>query len=110
MSITRRSFITNTAAFAGLTTFPLGHTLAKTVPPSEQIRVAGIGLGPRGRKLLQSFLSQPDVKFVAIADEGFLSVVVELKSDGGVSFLLGSFDYVHQADAIDGAFVVDLIA
>ena len=68
MPITRRSFITNTAAFAGLTTFPLGTTLAKTVPPSEQIRVAGIGLGPRGRKLMQSFLSQPDVKFVAIAD------------------------------------------
>ena len=68
MTITRRSFITQTAAFAGLSTFPLGHALANSVPPSEQIRVAGIGLGGRGRVVLNSFLSQPDVKFVAIAD------------------------------------------
>ncbi len=68
MSITRRSFIAQTTAFAGLTTFPIGKTLAKPAPPSEQIRVAGIGLGPRGRKDLESFLIQPDVKFVAIAD------------------------------------------
>lgn len=68
MPTTRRSFITQTAAFAGLTAFPVGHVLAKSAPPSEQIRVAGIGLGPRGRVLLESILIQPDVRFVAIAD------------------------------------------
>ncbi len=38
-------------------------------PPSGRIVMAGIGLGSRGRKVLrESFLIQPDVQFVAIAD------------------------------------------
>jgi predicted dehydrogenase len=38
------------------------------VQPSERIVVGGIGLGPRGRKVLNSFLKQPDCQFIATAD------------------------------------------
>jgi predicted dehydrogenase len=39
-----------------------------TVAPSNRIVVGGIGLGPRGQEVLRSFLQQPDVQFVMIAD------------------------------------------
>ena len=68
MSISRRSFITKSAALAGLSTFHISRRLAGAAPPSEQIRMAGIWLGPRGRKDLESFLDQPDVRFVASVD------------------------------------------
>jgi predicted dehydrogenase len=38
------------------------------VPPSERIRVAGIGIGRRGEYDLGCFLQQPDVQFVAVCD------------------------------------------
>lgn len=38
------------------------------VAPSNRIVLGGIGLGPRGRKVLERFLSQDDCQFVAIAD------------------------------------------
>jgi len=38
------------------------------VAPSNRIVVGGVGLGPRGREVLKSFLSQPDAQFVMIAD------------------------------------------
>ncbi|MGI9177085.1 MAG: Gfo/Idh/MocA family protein [Pirellulales bacterium] len=37
-------------------------------PPSERIRVAGIGIGRRGEYDLGCFLQQPDVQFVAVCD------------------------------------------
>ena len=37
-------------------------------PPSERIVLGGIGLGPRGRQVLDDFLKQDDVQFVAVAD------------------------------------------
>jgi len=37
-------------------------------PPSERVRVAGIGIGRRGEYDLGCFLQQPDVQFVAICD------------------------------------------
>ena len=38
------------------------------VPPSERIRVGGIGIGRRGEYDLGCFLQQPDVEFVAVCD------------------------------------------
>jgi len=38
------------------------------VPPSERIRVGGIGIGRRGEYDLGCFLQQPDVQFVAVCD------------------------------------------
>ena len=70
MNQKRRQFLRSTAMLAGLPAmFPsrmYGQT--GTVAPNEQITVAGIGLGPRGRQVLKCFLAQPDVRFVAIAD------------------------------------------
>ena len=37
-------------------------------PPSERVRVAGIGIGRRGEYDLGCFLQQPDVQFVAVCD------------------------------------------
>jgi predicted dehydrogenase len=39
-----------------------------TVAPSNRIVMGGIGIGPRGRLVLECFLAQPDVQFVAVAD------------------------------------------
>jgi predicted dehydrogenase len=38
------------------------------VPPSDRVVLGAIGIGNRGREVLLSFLSQPDVQFVAICD------------------------------------------
>lgn len=68
MNTTRRSFLTRGSAIAGLTALAPGHLLSKPVGANDKVRVAGIGLGRRGRQVLKAFLDQPDVKFVAIAD------------------------------------------
>jgi len=71
MHLNRRKFLTRTAAAASaaaiLPSTAFGETTRRAAP-NRRITVAGIGLGPRGRNLLQSFLAQPDVQFVAIAD------------------------------------------
>lgn len=70
MKLTRRHFLKSTAVAVGFPTIIRSSALGKngTVAPSNRIVVAGIGLGPRGREDLKSFLSQKDVQFVAIAD------------------------------------------
>ena len=70
MKSTRRKFISSTAAALGFTTLTPRHAFAQQtkVGANDQITVAGIGLGPRGREVIKSFLSQSDVRFVAIAD------------------------------------------
>lgn len=70
MKSTRRSFISSTAAALGFTTLTPRHAFAQQskVGANDKITVAGIGLGPRGREVIKSFLSQSDVRFVAIAD------------------------------------------
>ena len=42
--------------------------LAGAVPPSDRINVAGLGIGGRGERVLDSFLKQEDVQFRAICD------------------------------------------
>lgn len=37
-------------------------------PPSDRVTLAGLGIGSRGTRVLESFLSQPDVQFLAICD------------------------------------------
>jgi predicted dehydrogenase len=67
---TRRNFIKQAAWLAGMPTIIPASVLGKNgnVAPSNQVVVGGIGLGPRGREVLKPFLSQADVRFVAIAD------------------------------------------
>jgi predicted dehydrogenase len=68
MKPTRREFLTQAAALAGASVIIPSQTFGKKVAANDKINVAGIGLGPRGRKLLSWFLPQPDIQFVAIAD------------------------------------------
>lgn len=67
---TRRNFIKAAALTIGMPTIIPASALGKngTVAPSNRIVMGGIGIGPRGRKVLACFLKQPDVQFVAIAD------------------------------------------
>ena len=68
---TRRTFL-KTAAVASIAmpTIIPGSALGKNgkVAPSNRLVMGGIGIGPRGRKVLSCFLQQPDVQFVTIAD------------------------------------------
>ncbi len=70
MTSNRRTFIKHAACFTGMSAIIRGSTpenVGKSAP-GERITVGGIGLGPRGREVLKPFLSQADVRFVAIAD------------------------------------------
>ncbi len=42
--------------------------LAGAIPPSDRVNVAGLGIGGRGERDLESFLAQNDVQFRAICD------------------------------------------
>jgi predicted dehydrogenase len=42
--------------------------LGGAAPPSDRITLGGLGIGGRGARDLRSFLSQPDVQFLAICD------------------------------------------
>jgi len=67
---TRRNFLKTAALAIGMPTIIPASALGKNgaVAPSNRIVMGGIGIGPRGRKVLSCFLQQPDVQFVAIAD------------------------------------------
>lgn len=42
--------------------------LAGATPPSDRITLGGLGIGSRGGRVLQSFLAQSDLQFLAICD------------------------------------------
>ena len=67
---TRREFLKKSALAIGMPTIIPASVLGKngTIAPSNRIVMGGIGIGPRGRKVLARFLAQPDVQFVAVAD------------------------------------------
>ena len=66
----RRKFLKQAALFGGAPMIVPSSVLGlgDKVAPSNRITVGGIGLGPRGRKVLSSFLVQEDCQFVGIAD------------------------------------------
>ncbi|MEO0452526.1 MAG: Gfo/Idh/MocA family oxidoreductase [Verrucomicrobiota bacterium] len=67
---TRRSFIKTSALFAGMPMIIPASVLGQNgkVAPSNRITVGGIGLGGRGRKVLDAFFKHSDFQFLAIAD------------------------------------------
>jgi len=69
-STNRRRFLRNAALTIGAPMIIPSSVLGRNgkVAPSNQIVVGGVGLGPRGRKVLSCFLKQTDARFVAIAD------------------------------------------
>lgn len=70
MKSSRRTFLKVTASVIGFPSFIPSSALGKagSVAPSNRIVVGGIGIGPRGRILLRTFLDQPDIQFVAVCD------------------------------------------
>jgi predicted dehydrogenase len=66
----RRDFIKKSALIAGMPMIIPASILGQNgkTAPSNRIVVGGIGLGPRGRQVLNAFFKQSDFQFVAIAD------------------------------------------
>jgi predicted dehydrogenase len=72
-SLTRRQFLTRGIMAAGAAAVPCLAPISAlgrggTVPPSERIAMAGIGMGGRGSYDLGVMLSQPDVQWRAVCD------------------------------------------
>ncbi|MEM7143501.1 MAG: Gfo/Idh/MocA family oxidoreductase [Verrucomicrobiota bacterium] len=68
---TRRKFLKTAAVAAiGMPTIIPASALGRDgiVAPSNRIVLGGIGLGPRGRKVLDAFFQHDDCQFIAIAD------------------------------------------
>ncbi|HOS92417.1 MAG TPA: Gfo/Idh/MocA family oxidoreductase [Armatimonadota bacterium] len=71
--LSRREFVRRSVVLGGTVVLPYvvpGRALGKdgAVAPSERVVVGAIGIGPRGKTVLDSFFAQPDVQFVAICD------------------------------------------
>ncbi|OVE75861.1 hypothetical protein BVX97_03380 [bacterium E08(2017)] len=66
----RRAFLKHSAIVAGAPMIIPGSALGLNgkVAPSNRIVLGGIGIGGRGRKVLNAFLKQPDCQFIATAD------------------------------------------
>ncbi len=66
----RRKFIKQVALISGMPAIIPASVLGRNgnVAPSNQIVLGAVGIGPRGREVLKEFLSQQDVRFVAVAD------------------------------------------
>jgi predicted dehydrogenase len=68
-STSRRSFLKQAAAIGMPAIIPASALgLNGTVAPSNRITMAAIGIGPRGRLVLDTFLKQADARFVAVCD------------------------------------------
>lgn len=67
---TRRNFMKKAAVTVAAPTIIPSSVLGRNgnVAPSNKIVLGGVGLGPRGRRVLDSFVRQPDVRFVTVAD------------------------------------------
>lgn len=70
---TRRGFLRASSAAGAAAAMPLvvpGRVLGRDggVAPSNRIVLAGIGIGPRGRQVLQAMLAEKDVHAVATCD------------------------------------------
>jgi hypothetical protein len=70
MDLTRRGFLKRAAFLASVPTIVPSSVFGRDgkVPPSERIILGGIGIGSRGRGVLQWMLPEPDVQFVATCD------------------------------------------
>ncbi len=70
MKSSRRNFVKNSSlAAAGFFIVPR-HVLGGTgfVPPSDTLRIAGIGAGGKGRSDISSFAESPNVQIVSLCD------------------------------------------
>lgn len=67
---TRRDFLKTAAATFGMPMILPASALGRdgAVAPSNRIALGAIGIGPRGRVVLEAFLKQPDAQFVTVCD------------------------------------------
>jgi predicted dehydrogenase len=67
--ISRRQFVSSSAAMAALTIVP-AHVLARAgrVPPSETIQIAGVGIGGVGHGQIRAIGEQRNTKIVVLCD------------------------------------------
>ena len=67
---TRRDFLKMAVATVGMPTIIPASALGRdgTVAPSNRIALGAIGIGPRGRYVLEAFLNHPDAQFVTVCD------------------------------------------
>jgi len=67
---TRRAFLRTTTAAIGMPAIIPGSALGLNgaVAPSNRITMAAIGIGPRGRQVLSTFLNQADARIVMVCD------------------------------------------
>ena len=70
MTTTRRNFLKQAAWVAAIPTIIPSKVLGRNgnIAPSNKIVLGAIGIGPRGRDVLRTFLPEKDVQFVAVAD------------------------------------------
>ena len=70
MKTTRREFLHKTALAIAMPTIIPSRVLGRdgAVAPSNRIALGAIGIGPRGRLVLDAFLKQPDAQFVTVCD------------------------------------------
>lgn len=66
--ISRRAFIGGALSSAAFTIVPCRVLGGGTIPPSEKITIACVGIGSQGTRVLMDFLKQPDVQVVAVCD------------------------------------------
>ena len=66
--MTRREFVEAAGIAAGASAVLGDPAIASAAPASEKVRLVLIGAGSRGNQLLSSFLPQPEVEIVGIAD------------------------------------------
>ena len=70
MKTTRREFLHKSALAIAMPAIIPASALGRdgTVAPSNRIALGAIGIGPRGRLVLDAFLKQPDAQFVTVCD------------------------------------------
>ncbi|MGH9541291.1 MAG: Gfo/Idh/MocA family protein [Terriglobales bacterium] len=66
--MTRRDFVGAGAAAAALTLLPRSALGLPTVPSDRPIRLASIGVGAQGTRVMMDFLKIPDVRVIAVCD------------------------------------------
>jgi predicted dehydrogenase len=72
--VNRREFLEAGAAAGALTLLPTRARAAKTVPAGRKIKLASIGVGAQGTRVMMDFLRFPEVEVIAVCD-------VNLQSD-----------------------------
>lgn len=109
---TRRNFIKQAGLAVGMPMIVPSSVLGlngKTAP-SNRIVMGGIGLGPRGRKVLDAFFQHKDCQFVAIADpqaerREIIKRLADRNYENNDCVTYDDMSYVLERDDIDSVII-----